>query len=324
MVKKMDRVVFCTYPMAFFTPGGGEIQLSKYEESLKKLNYPVQLFDMWNPNIPSGAGVHFFSTVGGSYNFCEYIRGRGWPLIISSSLWLTEEMIAQYPVSEIKAQLLLANKIICNSRAECENLSSFLQLDLANFSVVYNAVDPVYYNKVPGSLFIEGFNITRPYILNVGNIEKRKNQLALARVMKSFPEYDLVLIGGVRDKKYLAQIKEELPSAKVIHRLPAGSEMLRSAYAGADCFCLPSTLETPGLAALEAAASGVPLVITSIGCTVEYFGNYAQYVNPYSDTSIKDGLAKALANSSELSRRTVNLLDWDEVAKSLINVYRDV
>ena len=55
------KVTFNTYPMAFHTPGGGEVQLLKYIDYLQSENIEVTLYDMWRPNLSNIDLVHFFS-----------------------------------------------------------------------------------------------------------------------------------------------------------------------------------------------------------------------------------------------------------------------
>ena len=55
------KVLFATYPMAFHTPGGGEIQLLAYHKHLPAHRVEVTLFDPWNPRFLEHDVVHFFS-----------------------------------------------------------------------------------------------------------------------------------------------------------------------------------------------------------------------------------------------------------------------
>jgi len=112
------KVLFATYPWAFETPGGGEIQLRKYAEHLPAHGVDVLLHDPWRADLGDAQAVHFFSCIGGSVHFCAYVKQRGLPLVISSSLWITEATRHLYPVDEIRAQLALADVIVTNSQTE--------------------------------------------------------------------------------------------------------------------------------------------------------------------------------------------------------------
>jgi len=322
------KVLFATYPMAFHTPGGGEIQLLAYQKHLPQHGVQVELFNPWQPDFLKHDVVHFFSCVGGSSHFCAFVKRLGLPLVVSSSLWMTESTRHLYPVDEIRAQLGLADRVISNSQIECDTLARVLDLPREKFAAVYNGVDDIFFNRPSSDIFRDEFNIDTPFVLNVGNIEPRKNQLKLAQAMKSFPEYKLLLVGHVRDDAYYdAVMREAGPQAVYIGALPHDSELLRSAYQACSAFCLPSTLETPGLAALEAAAQGAPLVVTAEGSTLEYFGERAIYVDPNDSANIAERLGQALRDQ-RLRQRTRGILgteySWLSTTSRLAEIYTTI
>jgi len=77
------KVIFNTYPKAFHTIGGGEIQLIACKENLPAYGVEVTLFDQQNPCLLEHDLVHFFSCLGGSHHFCGFIRKIDLPLIVS-------------------------------------------------------------------------------------------------------------------------------------------------------------------------------------------------------------------------------------------------
>ena len=233
------KILFITYPMAFHTPGGGEIQLLAYKKYLEKNGIQVDLFDQWNPNFLDYDLVHFFSVIGGSVHLCNFIKNLGIPLVITSSLWITEETKHLYPIDEIRHQLSLANIVIGNSDIECDNMAKVLNLPREKFRTVYNGVENIFFDKIDENIFRKHFNIYDNFILNVGNIEPRKNQLNLAKAMKSLPNKKLVLIGHIRDKEYGEKVFEELDEQLIyIDYLKNDSELLRSAFSACEIFCL--------------------------------------------------------------------------------------
>lgn len=317
------KVLFITYPMAFHTPGGGEIQLLAYQKHLEKLGVQVELFNPWEPNFLDYDLVHYFSVIGGSIHICNFIKSLGIPLVISSSLWITEESKHLYPIEEIKQQLSFADIIIANSDVESDNIAQVLKLPRENFKTIYNGVEDIFFNKVDGEKFKKHFKIEDKFILNVGNIEPRKNQLSLVKAMKAFPELKLILIGYERDQTYAKQIKET-GNGQVVFLGPLDHTdiLLRSAFSLCEVFCLPSTLETPGLAALEALATSCQVVITEIGATKEYFGDSVWYVDPHSIDSIISGINMALKyeKKEELDLK----FRWRIVTQSLEKIYENI
>lgn len=309
--------------MAFHTPGGGEMQLLKYREYLEKKNIQVDLFDLWNPKFKDYDVFHFFSCISGSSHLCNFVKRLDIPVVITSSLWITDLNKSNYPCDEIKSHLSLADKIITNSVAESDQLSRILDIPIESFDHVYNGVDDIFYQQIEPEIFRSHFNVREPFILNVGNIEPRKNQLALAEVAKQL-NIKLILIGHIRDALYANQLFS-LYSNSIMHlgAIPH-SKLLVSAYRACEVFCLPSILETPGLAALEALSCGARLVITSEGSTREYFGDFAFYVNPHSLDSIKVGIEDALRAGQPSFGFEGTKFHWESTTNKLLNIYRSI
>ncbi|MGF6923380.1 glycosyltransferase family 4 protein [Paraburkholderia sp. 40] len=317
------KVLFATYPMAFHTPGGGEIQLLAYYKHLRAQGVDVSLFDPWNPRFVDHDVVHFFSCVGGSVHFCNFVKQLGLPLVVSSSLWVTEATKHLYPIAEIHHQFSLADRVVANSDIECETLARIFNLSREKFVTVLNGVENAFYEHISSTLFRSRFNLHEKFVLNVGNIEPRKNQLQLVRAMKSVPDLKLVLIGHERDPAYARACRDE-GGDQVIYLgpLPHDSELLRSAYTACEVFCLPSTLETPGLAALEAYAAGCRTAITEVGSTKEYFGDQVEYLDPANPGSIVVAIRNAAAaDKKSRANRDPHQLNWQTVVQPLQSIY---
>ncbi len=147
---------------------------------------------------------------------------------------------------------------------------------------------------------------------------------ALKGVSKPF-----VLIGDYvpHYKNYYETCRRE--AGKNVHFLGAvdhASGLLASAYAAADTFLLASWLETPGLAALEAALAGAKIVITPEGATREYFGDYADYAAPENLREIRKKVEASLKKSKDhkLQNHVQQNFLWKNVAKKTLEAYERI
>jgi len=320
------RVLFNTYPWAFECPGGGEMQLMNYARHLPAAGVQVDLLDIWKPQLPEAELVHFFSLVGGSSSFCHYIRHvRRLPLVITSSLWVNDENFRSYPVDEIRHQMAMAHVVVTNSDMESQRLSDYFELPRDLFQAVYNGVDRSFLPPADPQDFRTQFKVEGPFLLNVGNIEPRKNQLGLVRAVKSLG-LPLILIGQPRDQDYFQQVMQEGSGfTRYLGRLEHDDRLLRSAYAACSLFVLPSTLETPGLAALEAAAQGAKIAVTAEGSTQDYFGDHVTYLDHRSPEAIGSAIRQELTQTRDgaLARHIAERFTWDRIAKDLADVYHE-
>lgn len=328
------NISLCTYPWAFDTPGGGERQLQHYYDALKRgqSKWPdlnVSRFDPWNPDLKNVQIMHYFGCMPSSMDFLNHVRTvRSIPLITSPNFWPDPDGWKKSGVYEnIKAILWLSNLTIVNSFTEEEALVRLMQIDSSRIAIVPNATDSLFFDPVSPDIFRAEFGIHGKYILNVANVETRKNQLAFLKALKSFPDLKLVTVGHVRESWYLDACQTEGGDQfRLISVLEPGSLMLRSAMAGSEFFAMPSLVETPSIASLEAGAAGVKVLTTHLGSTRDYFNDTVTYVNPFDLDSLKSGIQLTIDApvTSELQVRIKNNYTWDVIVDSLVDAYSRV
>jgi glycosyltransferase involved in cell wall biosynthesis len=322
------NILFNVYPTAFDCPGGGEIQLLKTRDALMKQGHSVRLYDQWNPELEWPQVVHHFSVYGGSSVFCNYIKfQKKSPLAISPILWARGDT-SGYPMAEIRHLLATADILFPNSEIEADALSEVFGVPRERFHVTHNGIDPIFSQIAqPGpELFRNHFKLDVPFLLNVANIESRKNQIALAKVAASL-KIPVYCFGNIRSEDYFRQVKAA--GEGYFHHLgylKHTDELLRSAYQACEAFILPSTLETPGLAALEAACMGAKLAVTQEGSTREYFSEFATYIDPFSERSITEAIESVLATpkSEELKSYVLTRYSWAVTADQCLAGYRKI
>jgi len=188
------------------------------------------------------------------------------------------------------------------------------------------------------------FNIKRPFILHVGNYEKRKN---LKKALEAFAIYiekykqdnlDFLIIGPtpkvLNEEIYFEPSKlsiyaDELGLKGRVKFLGVVSEKdLITLYAMAECLVYPSIYEGFGVPIIEAFSSLTPVVTSYMGTLMEVSKGNAIYVDPFNAESIADGINEAITNESLISKITIagykisNFYSWDETARRTLELYR--
>ncbi len=127
-------------------------------------------------------------------------------------------------------------------------------------------------------------------------------------------------------EEYGESCRAELQDARWIPRLDHDDPTLASAYSAARVFALPSWFETPGLAALEAALAGTPVVVTPWGCTREYFGEHARYARPDRPRELDRAIRDAWDEGPNpgLAECVETRYLWAAVARSTAELYEKV
>ncbi len=99
--------------------------------------------------------------------------------------------------------------------------------------------------------------------LNIGRLSKQKDQQTIIRAMASV-NGKLFIIGEGELRVQLEKLAASMSPGKVEFVGEVNREMLAMYLRAADVFCFSSLWETFGLALVEAASDGIPLVVTDL------------------------------------------------------------
>ena len=165
----------------------------------------------------------------------------------------------------------------------------------------------------------------KDFVLCVGRLESRKNQLMLLRAMED-SDIPVVLAAGEfsYQPEYQAAVQQFKRKGKTLILGQLSPQMLANAYCAARVHVLPSWYELPGLVSLEAAYYGCNIVVTDCGTARSYFEDKAFYCEPISETSILEAVLAAYYSpkSAELKELSMKYT-WDNAADSTLQVYKD-
>jgi glycosyltransferase involved in cell wall biosynthesis len=179
-----------------------------------------------------------------------------------------------------------------------------------------------------------GLDVSRPYLLAVGNLQPRKNLVRLIEAFRILIEskrhdIDLVVVGPQR---YRAADVLQAAAGPIAERIRftgyATDRQLAACYRCSTAFVFPSLYEGFGLPALEAMAHGTPVASSDVDALREVCGDAAVMFDPRSTESIANAMALIL-DDADLRRRLsaaglarAALFSWEKSARLTLDVYR--
>lgn len=198
------------------------------------------------------------------------------------------------------------------------------------------AFRPMPVDELAPSLERWGFQ-PKQYGLCVSTIEPRKKISQLLAAWRRLPRplrdsYPLVLCGGAgwRNETLRREIEDGVAEGWLRYLGFVDEALLLQLYAGAALFIYPSIYEGFGLPPVEAMASGVPVMVSSLSCLPEVCGDAARYIDP----DDADGFAMALEqNLTDRDWRTASVrrglsraleLSWGRCVDRTVEIYQKV
>ncbi|MDX1765316.1 MAG: glycosyltransferase family 1 protein [Candidatus Saccharimonadales bacterium] len=234
-----------------------------------------------------------------------------------------------------------ADLVVAVSQTTKEELINLLDIKPKKIRVVENAVDDRFFakpNKTELRRVAEKFHLDEKFLLHVGTIEPRKNQLNLLIAYEQLPkavrdEFPLVMVGGqgwnydaILSK--IQQLKNDKINVRVLGKVDDAD--LPGIYHSASAFALPSSYEGFGLPLIEAMAAGLPTITSELAPMTEIAGQAALLVDPDSVDSISVGLVKILTNEkvrSDLNKaapKQARQFNWNNSAKKMQQVIEEL
>ena len=236
----------------------------------------------------------------------------------------------------VRGSVRRAARVLAVSEFTRADIIDLYGLDPAKVVAVPNGVgDRFRPHADAGDRVRERFGINRPYMLCVGALQPRKNvPLAIeayALAMDRGTDCELVVAGG--DKGGRLDVLDAILRTRMTGRIHlvghVGDDELAALYSAARALVFPSLYEGFGLPALEAMASGIPVIASNTTGLAETVGDAGLTIDPRSADDVAGAMRRVL-NDDALRERLIAAgharaaeFTWARTAAATAAVYRE-
>ncbi len=242
-----------------------------------------------------------------------------------------------------EGMLSRARKIIAVSNFTKWELTNYYKIPAHKIQVIHNGVDIKKFQPAVDKRKVKvamGLNPDDLAIVSVGRLYARKGLFTLIEsmpdVIKKFPKAKFIVSGkGQSDEMHKLNAHAERLGVRgnIVFTGYTPDRELPKLYQAADVFAFSTFYEHHPFAVLEALATGLPVVTTTVGGIPETIdsGKNGYLVEPFNPRQFSEKILHLLENPAEAqemgkkARQTVEQqLDWRIVVKEAMKVYDKV
>ncbi|MBP1635051.1 MAG: glycosyl transferase, group 1 [Acidobacteria bacterium] len=332
------RVLFVTRPYIAIRSGGLARKIRRLERELRARGIEVCLYDPWTNAIPHVDACHIFGDAGTLCYFAQEAASQGRKVFVSPVLggfdvpfWLfrlkttlsgrVPGLYSDYVL--LRRMLRMTTKVLPLHEAEADRVARGFGVPREKIEIVPNGVDHEFASGDPGWCR-RTYNNGR-FVLQVGTIDANKNQLASVRAAKA-SGVPLLVVGQpyLGTEAYFDRCTAEGGPVTFAGHLPADSPELRSCFAAASAFVLPSRSEVMPQVLYQAAAAGLPTLVSR---TIPLPPRIEAHVTRVDADDVQE-LGRAFQAAVHRERATalqevaLSMPSWADVAAQLEAIYR--
>lgn len=234
-----------------------------------------------------------------------------------------------------------AKILTCSEFSRRSILKVYGDLDEDKVVVAFNAAASEFrpVSREAASAYVrERLKIPGPFVLSVGDLQPRKNQIGLihafAKLVRAYPQLKHRLVLAGKETWFAGHVHDAARKSGVADRIEffgfvSDSELLQL-YNACDVFAFPSFYEGFGLPLLEAMACGRAVVCSNTSAMPEVVDGAAILFDPYAVDEIVRAMADLLLDSGlrarmeRLGLQRAAHFSWQKSAQRTLDVFREV
>ena len=181
----------------------------------------------------------------------------------------------------------LATRVIAISERTKADMIESWHIDPEKIDVIYQGCDPIFSARIDydrKQRVRAKYGLPESYIITVGTVQSRKNQLLAVKGLEYLPKHIKLVIVGGGDPAYRAEIEAYASSHGLTDRLMwllnIPFDDFPALYAAAELSTYTSRYEGFGIPVIESISAGTPVVACTGSCLEEAGGPGAMYVGP--------------------------------------------
>ncbi len=195
-----------------------------------------------------------------------------------------------------------ATKIHAISHRTKEDIVTFFNTEPEKIEVIHQSVPPLFFEIQNTEKLLKKYEMPEEFILSVGTIEQRKNQLSLLKAVHAANiKTAVVFVGNLTSysEELLKFISENNldNQVKFLSNIPRTD--LTGLYQSAILSVYISLFEGFGLPIIESMASGCPVITSNISCLAETASDAAILCNPQNFEEIGAAIKKLTEDKKE-------------------------
>lgn len=280
--------------------------------------------DKFTPNLWRGFGVsmHLKGDKVDIFHGLSHELPHGIPRSIKKVLTMHDLIVWRYPqyyslfdrvAHRVKQRHACKNAdiVVAISEQTKQDLMHYMKVPEDKIRVVYQSCDPQFWAPVEQAdidSVRKTYSLPEKYIICVGTVEERKNQVNVVRALAELSEDVHLVIVGRGHGKYPGSVNAEIRKRKLKDRVHiisnADFEDFPALYAGAIASVYASRFEGFGIPILESMCCDTPVVTSNVSSMPEAGGDAALYADPDQPTEIAAQL-KSIIDSPELRAQLV-------------------